>query len=106
MLTSSASSSTSSNLILRRFRLFSGGGGQVQPAAVEVNGMNEVLLVTESASSVLDPLDLGIDGFTGGIGDSMLEISDDVGESALEHARHLDHRLQTAAHRQHHHLSQ
>src|SRR5258708_3591713 len=81
------------SFVLWRFRLFSGAGSQVQPSTVEVNGVNEVLLIAESARRVLNPLDLGVDRFTGCVGDSMPKIGDDVGESALEHARHLDHRL-------------
>jgi hypothetical protein len=44
-----------------RFRLFSGFWGHVEAAAVEVDGVNEVLFVPEASRRVLHPLDLGID---------------------------------------------
>jgi len=31
-------------------------------------------------------MDIGVDGLTGRVGDAMLEIGDDVGEAAFEHA--------------------
>ena len=43
-------------------------------------------------------LDLGVDGFASSVSDAVLEVSDDVGEAALEHAGYLLHRSQTAAH--------
>ena len=54
---------------LRRFRLFSGFGCQVEAAAVEVDRMDEVLFVPKAPSRVLHPLDLRIDRFAGRIGD-------------------------------------
>src|SRR5207245_10620896 len=68
------------------FRSFSGRRGEIQPAAVEVDRMDEVLLVAEAAGRVLHPLDLGVDGFASRVGDAVLEVSDDVGEAAFEHA--------------------
>src|SRR5579864_7292480 len=61
----------------RRFRLLSGCRGKIQPAAVEVNRVDEVLFVAEAAGRVLHPLDLGVDGFAGGVGDAVLEVGDD-----------------------------
>ena len=52
---------------------------------MEVDGGDEVLLAAEAASGVLDPLDLGVDGLAGGVGDAESEIGDDVGEAALDH---------------------
>ena len=60
-----------------RFRLFSGRRGEVQAAAVEVDRVDEVLFVAVSASRVLHPLDLGVDGLAGGVGDAVLEIGDE-----------------------------
>src|SRR6266571_7617658 len=81
----------------RRFRLFSGCRGKIQPAAVEVNRVNEVLFVAEAASRVLHPLDLGVEGFAGGVGDAVLEVGDDVFEAAFEHAGDFLHRTEAAA---------
>src|SRR5437879_3932271 len=74
-------------------------GGEIQPAAVEVDRVDEVLLVAEAAGRVLHPLDLGVDGFASRVGDAVLEVGDDVGETAFEHAGHGFHRTQTTAHR-------
>jgi len=38
--------------------------------------MNEVLFVAESSSGVLHPLNLGVERFTGGIRNLMLQVSD------------------------------
>src|ERR1035437_1120124 len=69
-----------------RFRLFSGCRGKIQAAAMEVDRVDEVLFVAEAAGRVLQPLDLGVDGFAGRVGDTVLEVGDDVGEAAFEHA--------------------
>src|SRR5208283_3391295 len=81
-----------------RFRLFSGFWGQVEAATVEVDRVYEVLLVPEAPRRVLHPLDLGVDGFAGRVGDPMPQVSDDVLESSFEHPRYLDHRLQPTSH--------
>ena len=60
-----------------------GRGHEVQAAAVEVDGGNEVGFVAEAASGVLDPLDLGVDGFTGSIGDAEFQVGDDVVEASF-----------------------
>ena len=65
-------------VLLWRFRLFSGFWGQVQAAAVEVDGVNEVALIAEAPSGVLDPLDLGVDGFAARVRDPMPQIRDDI----------------------------
>jgi hypothetical protein len=62
---------TSDYLVSGLFWLFSGCRSKIQTSAVEVNRVNEILLVAKSASGVLDPLDLGIDGLAGGVGDSV-----------------------------------
>jgi hypothetical protein len=50
---------------------------------VEVDRVDEVLFVAEAAGRVLHPLDLGVDGFAGRVGDAVLEVGDDVGEAAF-----------------------
>jgi hypothetical protein len=60
---------------------------------MEVDGVNEVLFVPKAAGGVSHPLDVGIDRFTGRIGDSVAQVRDDVLESSFEHPRHLDHWL-------------
>src|SRR5712691_9974893 len=82
-----------------RFWLFSGIRGKIQAAAMEVDRVDEVLFVAEAAGRVLHPLDLGVDGFASGVGDAVLEVGDNVGESAFEHAGHFLHRTEAAAHR-------
>jgi len=72
--------------LLRRFRLFSGCWGEVQCAAVEVDGVDEVLFVAETAGRVPHPLNLGVDGFAGRVGDAVLEVDDDVLKAPFEHA--------------------
>src|SRR5450759_4504946 len=72
--------------VFGRFRLFSGCRGEIQAAAVEVDRVDEVLFVAEAAGRVLHPLDLGVDGFAGRVGDPVLEVGDDVGEAAFHHA--------------------
>ena len=42
------------------FRLFSGFRGHIQSAAVEVDGVDEVLLVPKASRGVLHPLNPGI----------------------------------------------
>src|SRR5690348_12664744 len=51
-----------------RFGLFSGRRIEIQTSTVEVDRMDEVLFIPESAGCVLDPLDLRIERFAGGIG--------------------------------------
>src|SRR5438045_9671081 len=81
----------------RLFRLLSGCRGEIQAAAMEVDRVDEVLFVAEAAGRVLHPLELGVDGFAGGVGDTVLEIGDDVGGAALEHAGHCLDRRPSAA---------
>src|SRR5579863_9811623 len=87
------------SLFFRLFRLFSGGRGEIQPTAVEVDRIDEVLFVAEAPGRVLHPLDLGVDRLAGRIGDPVLQVGDDVLEAPFEHAGHFDHGGQTAAHR-------
>jgi hypothetical protein len=56
------------------FRHFSGLRSQIQTATVEQDGGGEVLFVAETTRGVLDPLDLGVDGFAGSIRDPMAEV--------------------------------
>ena len=51
---------------------------------MEVDGGLEVLFVAKTASGVLHPLDLGVNGFTGRVGDAMAQVRDDVLKSALQ----------------------
>ncbi len=60
------------------FRDLGGARAQVEVAAMEVNGSLEVVEVAEAASRVLHPLDLRVDAFAGGIGDSVLQVGEDV----------------------------
>ena len=64
---------------------------------MEVDGGYEVGFAAETASRVFDPLNLGVDGLTGSIGDPMLEIGNDVLEAALDHASRLDDGPELAA---------
>lgn len=45
---------------------------------MEVNGVDEIVEVAEAAGSVLHLWDLRVEAFTGGVGDAMLELSQDV----------------------------
>ena len=76
-----------------------GAGHQVQTTAVEVDGCLEVLFVPESARRVLDPLNPGIDGLTCSVGNPVTEVRYDVLEASFQHARDVDHRLQTTSRR-------
>ena len=71
---------------------------EVQTATVKVDGVGEVLLIPKASCCVFHPLDLGVEGFAGGVGDAVLEVGYDVGEAASQHAGHFLHRNQTAAH--------
>src|SRR5215467_665775 len=84
---------------LWRFRLFSGPRGQIEPAAVKVDRMNEVLFVAKTSRRILYPLDFGIDRFAGRVGDAVPQVRDDVLEPSFDHPRHLDHRLQPTSYR-------
>jgi hypothetical protein len=48
---------------------------------VEVDGGDEVLFASETTSSVLDPLDFGIDELAGGVGDAEPQIGNYVSEA-------------------------
>ncbi len=41
---------------------------------MEVDRGFEVRPIAEAASHILDPLDFGVDAFTGGVGDFMLQV--------------------------------
>ena len=64
---------------------------------MEIKGIDEILLIAESTGSLLDPLDLGIERFAGGVGDLMLQIREDIVEPVFQRSRHLSHRPQTTA---------
>ena len=70
---------------------------EINSAAVEVDGGDEVGFAAETASGVLDPLDLRVDGLAGGVGDAMLQVGHDVVETTLDHTDLFDHRAQSAA---------
>ena len=55
------------------FRIFSGSRGQLQAAAVEVDGGNEVLLVAKAARRVLHPSNLRIQRFADGVGNAVFQ---------------------------------
>jgi hypothetical protein len=69
--------------VIWRFRLFSGRRIEIPPT-VEVDRIDEVLFIPESAGGVLHPLDLRIERFTGSIGNLMSQVGDDVFESPLQ----------------------
>ena len=83
----------------RLFRNFSGLRSQVQTAAVEEDCSGEILLIAEAACGVLDPLDLGVDGFAGSVGDAVAEIGNDVLEASLQGPGYLQHGAQPTAYR-------
>jgi hypothetical protein len=67
---------------------------------VEVDGGDEVGFAAETASGVLDPLNLRIDGLAGGVGNAMPQIGNDVLDAALDQcAPFFDHAAQSAASR-------
>src|SRR2546427_6146662 len=76
------------------FRVFSGSWSQVRATAVKVNRVDEVFLITESASGVLHPLDFGVEGFAGCVGDPMLDEGQYVFDSTLQHSSDFDHRFE------------
>ena len=45
---------------------------------MEVDGVLEVVEVAEASGRVLDPLDLRIDAFAGGVGNAVLKVGEDV----------------------------
>src|SRR5438309_12035497 len=79
------------------FRHFSGLRSQIQTATVEQDGGGEVLFVAETTRGVLDPLDLGVDGFAGSIRDPMAEVGNDVLEAPLQGLGYLQHGAQSTA---------
>src|SRR5438445_7341229 len=81
----------------RLFRHFSGLRSQIQTATVEQDGGGEVLFVAETTRGVLDPLDLGVDGFAGSIRDPMAEVGNDVLEAPLQGLGYLQHGAQSTA---------
>jgi hypothetical protein len=79
------------------FRHFSGLRSQVQTATVEQDGGSKVLLVAETMRRVLDPLDLGIDGFAGSVGDAVAEVGNYVLKAPLQGSSHFEHGAQPTA---------
>ena len=53
--------------------------GKVQAAVVEVDGVDEGPFVAKSLSGVLHPLNLGVHGFAGDVGDAVAQLDHDVG---------------------------
>ncbi len=66
---------------------------------MEMDGVDEVPFVPESAGGVLHPLNLRIQGFAGRIRDAVAQVGHDVLEPPLQHPPHFDHWLQPAARR-------
>ena len=60
---------------------------------MKINSLDKVVHIPKAPRGVLDPLDLGVDGFAGRICDSMTQIRDDVFESSFEHSGDLDDRF-------------
>lgn len=54
---------------------------------MEVDRVEEVLLITDAASRVLDPLNLRVDRLATGVGNAMPELGDDVFKAPLHHSR-------------------
>ena len=48
-----------------------GPRSQVQTSTVEIDRVDEVLFVAKSSSRIFHPLNFGVDGFAGGVGDRM-----------------------------------
>ena len=86
-----------SSILIWLIRVFSGSGSQIQPTAVKVNCIDEVLLITESACGVLHPLDFCVERFTSSVGNPMLDEGQDVVESALKHVGGFNHRFELAS---------
>jgi hypothetical protein len=61
--------------------------------AVEIDRVDEVLFVAKSSSRVFHPLNLGVDGLAGSVGNRMGQVGNDVLESPLQHGGDLLHRL-------------
>ena len=64
---------------------------------MKVDSSNEVVHVAETSSRILHPLDSCVNRLTGGIGNPMLQIRDDIGEATLEHFGHFHHGLESTA---------
>lgn len=60
---------------------------------MEADSVNEVAPVPKTPCHVLHPLDLGMNGLTGRLGDPVPQVGDDVFEATFQHPSHLDHRL-------------
>ncbi len=61
---------------------------------MEINRVDEVFLIAESAGGVLHPLDFGVQGFTGGVRDAVFDEGQYVLDSTLQHATGFDHWFQ------------
>ncbi len=70
---------------IRFFRVLSGRWCHVEFSAVEVNGRREVLKVAESPCRVPDPLDLRIQAFARRVREPVFEVSQQMGQSRLQH---------------------
>ena len=60
---------------------------KLKAAAVKEDGDAEVIAVGEAPSRLLDPLDLGVDPFGGGVGDVVFQVGGDVVEAFLQRPR-------------------
>src|SRR5579862_9464923 len=81
---------------MRLYWLFSGRWRQLQAAAVKVDCRREVVEVSKASRRVFDPLDFRVDAFAGGIGDSMLQIRQDVRQVRSQRFGRLDNWFQPA----------
>ena len=66
---------------------------------MEVDGGDKVVAIAETAGCVLDPLDLGIDGFAACVGDTVLEAGKDVFKPVAERGYSFANRLESGTYR-------
>ena len=69
---------------------------EIQSSTIEIDRDLKMLDVAEAACRFLHPLDGRIDRLEAGIGDSMLQIGQHVGQMAADALRDLGHRPQPA----------
>jgi hypothetical protein len=69
---------------------------QVQTSTVEIDRVDEVLFCCEILEPCISPIELGVDGLAGSVGNRMGQVGNDVLESPLQHGGDLLHRLWAA----------
>jgi hypothetical protein len=57
---------------------------------MEIDGGFEIHPITEATGRIFDPLDFGVDAFTGGVGYGMFQISQDIGPMDFQHPGFFD----------------